>query len=82
MATDVWSVLHEANHNLDRFNKRSETLLESAIQTELRLLKLGIERAQQRIAVLKREFEIFSEEGEMETLLRLQNKYQTLQEAH
>ena len=76
-------------------------LLASAIQTELRLLKVGIERTRERLTAFEREHGLSSEEfetllhsgaiqedldfiewsGEIETLRRLQNKYDTLQEA-
>lgn len=39
-------------------------LLESAIQTELRLLKLGIGRTQEKITVFEREYELASDEFE------------------
>lgn len=39
-------------------------LLESAIQTELRLLKLGIGRTRERIAVFEQEYELSSDEFE------------------
>ncbi len=76
-------------------------LLESAIQTELRLIGLGIERTQQKLVDFERQYEMMSGEfealldtgeidenldyiewsGEIETLRRLQAKYQTLQRA-
>ncbi|MBI3960598.1 MAG: hypothetical protein HY328_17445 [Chloroflexi bacterium] len=76
-------------------------LLESAIQTELRLIGLGIERTQQKLDDFERQYEMVSGEfeallgsgaieenldyiewsGEIETLRRLQAKYQTLQRA-
>jgi len=39
-------------------------LLESAIQTELRLLQFGIGRTQEKIAVFEREYELASDEFE------------------
>ncbi|HRJ43112.1 MAG: hypothetical protein KJZ86_06225 [Caldilineaceae bacterium] len=76
-------------------------LLESAIQTELRLIGLGIERTEQKLVDFERQYEMMSAEfetlldtgkidesldyiewsGEIETLRRLQTKYQTLQRA-
>ncbi len=76
-------------------------LLESAIQTKLRMIGLGIERTQQKLAEFERQYEMISSEfeaifdsgkidetldyiewsGEIETLRRLQAKYQTLQRA-
>ncbi|MBX3050322.1 MAG: hypothetical protein KF753_02540 [Caldilineaceae bacterium] len=76
-------------------------LLESAIQTELRMIGLGIERTQQKMNEFERQYEMMSNEferlfdsgtidetldyiewsGEIETLRRLQAKYQTLQRA-
>lgn len=76
-------------------------LLESAIQTELRMIGLGIERTQQKVDDFERQYEMLSSEfetlfdsgeidetldyiewsGEIETLRRLQAKYQTLQHA-
>ena len=76
-------------------------LLESAIQTELRMIRLGIERTQQKVDDFERQYEMLSSEfetlfdsgeidetldyiewsGEIETLRRLQAKYQTLQRA-
>lgn len=77
-------------------------LLESAIQTELRMIGLGIERTQQKVDDFERQYEMLSSEfetlfdsgeidetldyiewsGEVETLRRLQAKYQTLQRAY
>lgn len=76
-------------------------LLESAIQTELRMIGLGIEQTQQKVDDFERQHEMLSSEfemlfdsgeigetldliewsGEIETLRRLQAKYQTLQRA-
>ena len=76
-------------------------LLESAIQTELRMIGLGIQRTQHKLAEFERQYEMMSNEvemlfdsgkidetldyiewsGEIETLRRLQAKYQTLQRA-
>jgi len=39
-------------------------LLESAIQTELRVLQLGIGRTQEKIAVFEQEYELSSDEFE------------------
>lgn len=76
-------------------------LLESAIQTELRMLAVGIERTRDRIEGFERQYEMDSHEfeallhsggiqenieliewsGEIETLRRLESKYNALQKA-
>jgi len=76
-------------------------LLESAIQTELHMIGIGIERTQQRMSEFERQYAMTSCKfeqlfdsgeidetldyiewsGEIETLRRLQAKYQTLQRA-